>query len=664
MLVLALLTPLGAEAARRRAAAHPGLSFIEVSSQGGYASRTSVFQGGSVTFHIASAAQPLSVEIVNLAEPDRVLMTIENLTSHAQSCAGKSRNGCEWDATTTIFIPSDWPSGYYAARFPTSFGQRWAPFIVRAAQPANASKILLLSATHTMQATNRFGVVAVEDRVSYQRPYSQNEGLAGYSDDEQVFVDWLTAEDVPFEVASDVDLEDPTLLSRYHLVIIAGRSAYWTSRARENIEQYSRNGGHIAVFNGSTMWRQVRLEDDNLTIAGTLPSGPAAPDHGQQLVAANWFDSPLFNPETRFFGTSLRYGGHANHDDDDALLPLEQRTGWTVLAPTHWIYVGTNLVYGSTFGRETVGLEVGGSLLNCDTHGNIIGIDASAGTPANYSVLAWTPASEGTGTMGIYTISGGGAVFNAASQRWVHGLRDNPIVSRITRNIIDQFVTGEPVPHSGKTAMMLTEETFNCQQRYTLHSLPGWKETSEARATVTERCAYEGTAGLEFSGADGIEIIRDFTPTDTHKEIGARFYINVDSYQGTAGSPLARVALRNTVGQQSDEPLVVEFSNVDGKPQTRLIRRDSAGNRFASDWLELGGGGWHLVWLTWRSPGEIVLQMDKIPTRTLTNTDGSQTVGEITFELPQAGRSDSSGYVCIDTLAVGKVKPGSVPPNP
>jgi hypothetical protein len=645
MLILALLAPLGADAARRRAAAHPGLTFIERSSQGGYASNASVFQGSFITFHIASAAQPLTVEIVNLAEPDRVLMTIENLTSHPQSCAGKSRSGCDWDATTTVFIPSNWPSGYYAARFPTTFGPRWAPFIVRAAQPGNASKILVLSSTHTMQADNPFGVSAVEDGVSYRRPYSRHEGLGGYGDDEQLFADWLIAEGIPFAVASDADLEDATLLSRYHLVVIPGRSAYWTTRARENIEQYSRNGGHIAVFNGGTMRRNVRLEDDHQTIVGS----------------ASWFDAPLSNPETRFFGTSLLYGGHANHDDDDALLPIDQRIGWTVMAASHWIYAGTNLAHGSTFGRETVGLEVGGTLFQCDRQGNIVGIDASAGTPIHYTLLAWTPASEGTGTMGIYTNSAGGSVFNAASQRWVHGLRDNPIVRRITRNVIDQFVTGQPLPNDERTAMMLTEETFNCQQRYTLHSLPGWKQTSDAPAAVTERCAYEGPAGLEFSGAQGIEIIRDFIPTaNTLHEIGARFYINVDAYQGPEGSPLARVALRN----DASEPLIVEFSILDGKPQTRLIRRDSAGNLFASDWLELGGSGWHLIWLTWRSPGEIVLQLDKIPTRTLTNTDASQTVGEIAFEFPQANRADSSGHVCIDTLAVGNVKPGSVPPNP
>jgi hypothetical protein len=661
ILVLAALAPLCADAARRRSTEHPGLSLIELFSQGGYASSSSVFQGGFLTFHIASASEPLTVEIVNLAEPDRVLMTIENLTSHAQNCAGLSAGGCGWEATTTIVVPASWPSGYYAARFPTSLGQRWAPFVVRSAQPGDASKMLVLSSTHTMQALNSFGGPP-EDRVSYQRPYRQHDGLGGFSDDEQLFIDWLTAQGLPFEAASDTDLEDATLLSRYNLVVIPGHAEYWTARARENIERFSRNGGHIAVFNGNTMGRQVRLEDDNQTIAGTFQAGSADPEH-QKLAAANWFEHPLYNPETRLFGTSFFYGGFANLADDDvSLLPVEQRTGWTVIAPSHWIYEGTNLVLGSTFGRETVGPEVGGTLFNCDpSNGNIIGADASSGTPLNYHILAWTPTSEGTGTLGIYTNSAGGAVFNAATQRWVYGLRDNPTVSRITRNVIDQLITGQPIPNDEKTAMLLTEETFNCQQ-YTPRLLPGWTQTLKAQAAVTERCSYEGTAGLELSGLQGIEVVRDFTPTEPLKVIGARFYINVDSYEGQPDMPLARVTLRNTVEGQVDVPLVVEFNIVDGKAQSRLVRRDSAGNVFAGDWLALGSPGWHIYWLTWRSPGQIVLQLDKIPTRTLDNPDSTQFVGEIAFEYPAVIRSDDNRFVCFDGLAVGHVKPGSLPP--
>jgi hypothetical protein len=658
MLLLAVLAPLGAEGARRRAVSHPGLPAADA-LQGGYANRTSVFQGNFLTLHIASTVQPLTVEIVNLADPDHVLTTIENLTSRAQSCSEQSAGDCNWDATTTITVPYTWPSGYYAARFPTAAGERWAPFIVRSAQPG--SQILVLSSTHTMQAYNRFGGSGVVERVSYQRPYSQHDGLGGYSDDEQLFVDWLTAEGLPFEVASDVDLEDPTLLSRYNVVVIPGRAEFWTAQARANLEQFNRNGGHVAVLNGNTMWWQVHLEDDHETIVGTEHAGNV-PAFGPQpqLAAPNWFEHPITDPETRFFGSSFLYGGFANRGNGDSLLPVEQRTGWTVMAPNHWIYSGTSLGFGSTFGRETVGLEVGGTLFNCDANGTMVGIDPSAGTPLNFQILAWTPASEGTGTIGIYTNPAGGAVFNAGTQRWVHGLQSDETVRQMTRNVIEQFATGDRLPHTDTVTMMLTEEKFNCQQ-YTLHALPGWKQPAAAPAKVTARCAYEGAAGVELSGPKAIEMIRDFTPTaEPHHEIGARFYINVASYVGKADGIIARVALRNTAGAEIDEPTAVEFEVSGGKTLTRLMRRDVAGNITRSGTMELSSG-WHLIWLTWHAPGETVLQLDKIPTQTLDNPDTDRIAGEIVLEYPQPTRADDGSFVCIDALAVGNVKPGSLP---
>jgi len=657
-LLLVLFTAsIPAEAARRRAASHPGTPLSELFSQGGYASRTSVVQGGMITFHIASSAQPLTIDVVHLADRDRALMSIANVTSQAQLCAGAAGSDCPWAATTTISIPETWPSGYYAARFPTSLGDRWAPFVVVSSRPGTASPTLVVSSTHTMQAYNRFGSAGNSERVSYRRPYAQNDGLGAFADQEGKLADWLTAEGLPFEVATDVDLEDPELLSHYNLILFAGRSEFWTANARHHLEAFTLDGGHVAVFNGNTSLRSVRLEDERETIVGASVSeigstGSRVP----QLMSTRWFEAPDSDPETRLFGTSLRYGGLTNVDEN------APRTGWTVTGGSHWLYTGTNLSTGSTFGAETVGPEVSGTLFNCGSDGGMIGVDSAAGTPLNYQILAWTPASEGTGTLGLYTNPSGGLVFNAGTERWTDGLQDDITVRRITRNLIDQLSTGEPVPYQQRVTMLLTEERFNCRQ-YTMYDLPGWTQ-SPAKAATSQRCAYEGAAGVEFSGAQGIEIVRDFTPTaQNHQEIGARFYIKLDPYIGKPDGLLARVALRNSAQQYSQEPLVVEFSNVNGKIQSRIVRRDSAGNVFAGDWLEMNTPGWHLIWLTWRSPGEIVLQLDKIPTRTLDNPDTTQFVGEITFEYPQPAFPDD-GHVCVDALALGTVKPGSLPPNP
>jgi hypothetical protein len=678
ILVIAVLVASSAAAARRRAVGHPTPRFNEASTQGGYPSSPSVIHGASLSLHVSSSVQPLTVEIVNLVDPNQVLTTIRNLNSRVQNCSGQFLTGCDWDVTTTFAIPFNWPSGYYAARFPTAFGTRWAPFVVRAAQPGSTSKILAISPTHTMQAYNRFGGSSLYfddlgrpqrfvDRVSYERPYSQDDGLGGYSDYEEFFVDWMRGEGLLFEAATDVDLEDATLLSRYNLVIIAGHSEYWTAGARHNLEQFSQRGGHIAVLNGNSMWWQIRLEDNNRTIVGykqdAVPEDPFLRQK-PQLVTTNWYQHPVNNPETKILGTTFLHGGYANrvpgNPDDYSLLPLEQRTGWTVTEPTSWVFQGTNLTRGATFGREAVGLEVDGALFNCDANGNIVGIDPAAGTPLNFHVLAVTPASDGYGTMGVYTNSAGGTIFNAASQRWAFGLRDNPIIRRITRNVIDRLSGGVPLPFDEKQSIVLTEDTFNCQQ-YTMYTLPGWTNTLESRAAVTGRCAYEGAGGVELSGAEGIELIRDFTPTPAVRtQVELRFYINLDAYQRRFEGPIPLVTLRHTVGRVSEQPLLVEFDVVNGQQMARVARRDPSGNFVPTDWIQMGSG-WHLIEVSWRSPGEIALQVDGGQRRTMNNPDGGQHVGEVFFEYLKATQPES-GFVCIDAIAVGTAKLGSVAP--
>ncbi|HEX2060536.1 MAG TPA: N,N-dimethylformamidase beta subunit family domain-containing protein, partial [Thermoanaerobaculia bacterium] len=370
---LLLLAAEAAEAQRRRVVTHPTPVHVEAHTQGGYADRASVIQGQDITFHIATSVSPFALSFVNLNDPDRELSRINNLTSRPQDCSGRFR-GCGWDATATLRVPRSWPSGYYAAKFPTAFGEKNVFFVVRAEVPASESATLLIAPTHTYQAYNRFGGASLyydyngraEHRasyVSYERPYDDSNGLGRFDYWEHAFIDWMQGEGRRFEAATDVDLEDPTLLSRYKLVVLTGHSEYWTARARENLETYHRNGGHIAVFGGNTMWWQVRLEDDNRTIVGFKQRALFDPVRGE-TTTTHWYTPPVHLPENLIFGASFRNGGYANKVADPnsyELLPVEQRTGWTVTDSNHWIFQGTGVTRGSTFGRITVGLEVDGA---------------------------------------------------------------------------------------------------------------------------------------------------------------------------------------------------------------------------------------------------------------------------------------------------------------
>lgn len=646
---------LDAHAAKRRATPHPEPPFNAAHTQGGYASATSARQGDELTFHIATSVSPFTLSFVNLARPDVVIHTVNNLTSAPQNCSGRWRIGCDWDATTTIRIPGNWPSGYYAAQFPTASGTRNVFFVVRAAQPGRTSPILVVAPTHTYQAYNRYGgeslyFDAVGKRgsnVSFDRPYDTNAGLGRYPIWERHFVSWMTAENRTFEVATDTDLQDPTLLASYRVLVLVGHSEYWTAIARQNVEAFSRSGGHIAVFGGNTMWWQVRLENDGRMLVGYKQEAQFDPlrESVPSLTTTHWWGEPVQNPENFLFGTSFRHGGYANITDLETfeLLPLEQRTGWSVTAPTHWIYAGTGVTRGTEFGRETVGLEVDGSLFHCDADGGLGTADPSTGTPSNFHILATTPATDGFGTLGIYTNPFGGAVFNAATQGWVFGLAANPTVQTITRNVLDRFVSG-PLPYDPVERDVLTEETFNCPK------LAGWSGT-EARGSLTGRCASEGPSGLELSGAQLISIGRNFAPDGAgRKEATLRLQLNADQFVKRTEFGMMIVALRHRTSTTFAQPVWLELDVQNNQRLIRIARRDSANRFFASPWLPLAAG-FQQVDLVWRSPGAITLTLSNGQTVSLDNTDPNQVVSQIVIGYPEAEIA-GNGNVCVDALSL------------
>lgn len=666
--VMSLLIVSTPASAQRRRAVYPS-PFDESHSHGGYANMTSVPQGGSIGFHISTSVSPFTVTVRNLADA-RISAQQSGLTSSSRTCSGGFMTGCHWPLTTTFDVPAAWPSGYYAASFPTSVGTRHIIFVVRAAQPGFSSKTLLVSSTHTYQAFNEFGGASLHSSstagmtrgLSYNRPYEQGAGLGRFDLWERDFVNWMQANGRSYEVATDVDLEDPTLLSNYNVVVLIGHSEYWTSAARQNLETYSRNGGHIAVFGGNTMWWNIRLEDNGRSIVGD-PDAFSDPSLAtpSALISRHWFAPPLNQPENRIVGTSFRNGGHTNKVDDPKrfdMKPIEQRIPWTVTNAQHWVFAGTGLTDGATFGRDVAGLEVDGVVFNCDSFGRVMGPDGSDEAPLNYHILAIIPASYGWGTMGFYVNSAGGAVFNAAMQGWAWGLEHNDTISTMTMNIMSRLNTGAPFAYDPVQTSILAQDLFNCPP--TPQSLPGWRGAGY-RGTVNSTCAYEGAGGLELSGPNAIALARSFAPAGQsrdHAEL--RFYIKADDFQRRTSQPMPVVTLRNRSGETSQQVAHVELDFEGTTPRIRLARRGPDGSFAATPtWIPLTSG-WHLIQTTWRSPGTLSLTVDESATLTLENPHSGQTANEMVIEFPATQMATEGGRFCIDAIAAGSEKPGRV----
>jgi hypothetical protein len=627
-------------------------------TQGGYADRTSVPAGGTIAFRIATASSPFNLQIVNLAHSTQVLTTIPGLTSTAQDCTGKWETGCGWSTTATFTVPSDWPSGYYAAQFPTTSGTRYIVFVVRATNPGLTSPVVVISPTNTWIAYNQYSGKSVYDDlstnhqrayiVSYDRPYDDRAGLGRYPAWEQQFVDWMTAESRPFEVITDDDLADPSMLPHYKVAVIVGHSEYWTLQARRNLEAFSRSGGHIVILGGNTMWWQARtdLQARQFTCYKSAALDPFTGVHNEQ-VTVNWYDWPVFNPENLITGLSFRNAGYANRSGTSEYDPLPdaQRTPYTVRNAASWVFAGTSVFNGSTIAQSTGGIETDGAIFNNDANGNPI-VDGSDGTPLNFDILATLGAESGYATIGMYVNPQGGAVFNAGTRDWSHGLAGDPVVAQMTRNVLDRFATGQPLPYQPRTSIDRSEDFFNTPSPWP-GVLEGWSGDM-MQATLSARCAHEGATGLELTGTHWTQLVRRVAPTNASlSTAGLRFFLNVDLLSGTADWPIPLVKFMNVVNGAETSYAAVEVQKRTAGKSIRISTLNADGSGLASSgWIVLGTG-WQQVSVVWRSPGTVELRVGTGAPVQINNATSGQQLNSLFLQFPGTD-FQSTGSLCVD----------------
>ncbi|MEV4510916.1 N,N-dimethylformamidase beta subunit family domain-containing protein [Dactylosporangium sp. NPDC049525] len=360
--------------------------------------------------------------------------------------------------TWTLQVPVSWPSSLYRATFAAAgavpridgAGDDEAWFVVRAAAPV--APILVSVPFATWQAYNRAGVPAeglyyAEEptratAVTFDRPG----GGPPPERWEEPLLRWLRAAGYPVEYCSNLDLHlDPAILDAHRTLIVCAHDEYWTWEQRDAVEGFVRRGGNLAVLGANTAWWQMRLEDGGRTMvchrdATTDPMSTVDPGR----VTVEWSSAPVNRPENTMTGVSFRRGAGA-WGDGMAVIGQE---AFTARFASHWVFDGTGLSDGDKFGQGTLGYETDAAdIAEVDGVPRATGRD---GTPPSFVVLAtadlrhWRRYGQGgAATMGVFD-HGAGTVFTAATVNWGKGLSD-PVVDRITRNVLDRFCAPLPV---------------------------------------------------------------------------------------------------------------------------------------------------------------------------------------------------------------------------
>ncbi|MGC9665763.1 N,N-dimethylformamidase beta subunit family domain-containing protein [Planosporangium sp. 12N6] len=247
------------------------------------------------------------------------------------------------------------------------------------------------------------------------------------------FIAWLERTGRRVDYCTDLDLHRDVagdLLEGYRLLLSVGHDEYWTDAMRTHVERFVRAGANVAFFGGNTCWWRVEF-DGQLSFRRV----------------SFWSDVPApGRPENILTGVSFRNGGERDRDNHPVAV------GYRAQHTDHWVYEGTGLRDGNTFGDRPdeylVGYECDGAHFDRGrlARGLPIRPTGDDGTPAGFTILGVGDlAVSGWGlgnaaaTMGLHTDHG--TVFTAATTDWarVLGSGRSPVVERITRNVLDRL---------------------------------------------------------------------------------------------------------------------------------------------------------------------------------------------------------------------------------
>ncbi len=322
-----------------------------------------------------------------------------------------------------------WLTGVYLVMLTKQDGfQSAALFILR--DDTRDAEVAAHFPTATYQAYNDWGGESLyvssrglsggkARKVSLDRPiarqYGNGTGTFLYQEREAVV--WLEENGYDVEYGGTADLGGPNgRIGTHRLLMLIGHEEYATMEQFDRLEDAVNRGVNLAFLTGNTMYWQIRYENNGRVIVCYKDAFEEDPIYrtNPRLTTVR-FGSPIVNrPENQLIGV-MSDGSH-----------IETPHDWVVTNADHWFYANTGLTNGSRIPR-LVFTEWDGLMNN--------GL-----TPPGITVLAssvvpnpFTPGSRHEAT--LYERNGA-FVFAAGTIFYSTHLRDQPVVGRMTANLL------------------------------------------------------------------------------------------------------------------------------------------------------------------------------------------------------------------------------------
>lgn len=364
--------------------------------------------GQEAAVEVATDARTLTFQV--FAYGGGAFPSVRDLRTSGEAMTAAAR--VDWSAhrdgpaTIRIVRPGDWPSGLYFLRISADDGRvGYAPFVVRP-RTLGRHRVAVVLATHTWQAYNfadangdgwgdSWYVSGRQRNVDLTRPFLDFGLPFRFHDWDLTFLTWLQAHGKQADFLTDDDLDSlpsgDALARAYDLVIFPGHEEYVTEHELDVVTRYRDLGGNLAFLAANNMFWRVEVD------------GPL------MRKVRLWRNEG--RPEAALVG--VQYVG-SNHG------AVQKPYVVTGADRAPWLFAGTGLRNGSTFG--TYGIE----------------IDATGpATPKGTIVLARIPDLLGRGRsaeMTYYETADGAKVFAAGALNFAASATQEP-ASTLLQNL-------------------------------------------------------------------------------------------------------------------------------------------------------------------------------------------------------------------------------------
>jgi len=384
-----------------------------------------------------------------------------------------TRCGVEWNkfgyANPALkqYVTAPAPSGLYYFQARTKSGLYFSfPWIVAPAKPRHS--LAVLASNITWNAYNAFGgrsnyinadqlppVPCVNSRqelhrytdpeyvnysvwdyapLSFERPEAINvipedetidkpiEGRAAchIAPAEWRLLGWLEREGFAYDYYAETQLHDGTLnLDDYDTLLISTHPEYWSQEMYFGVKRWvHERGGKLVYLGGNGLNCEVRFTNPTTMV---VMNGDES-DRIAKGVAESRF-AVYHESEANLLGVVFSYDG------------IMTSAPYQVTDASHWAYQGTGMKNGDLFGHASLHRRVPGGASGHETD------KVSAHSPKNVQILAHGQNPENGGAHIVtYDTPSGGEVFSVGSITWPSSILVDPVVSRMTRNVLERFL--------------------------------------------------------------------------------------------------------------------------------------------------------------------------------------------------------------------------------